>query len=174
MKHLRSHAWTRLSYSIEIFKQICEQISFPLSMIQSHRVDGLIRNSLTMSMIIYTKKRLYVEHRHRTDSDIYTIVNYPLSSISPTITTMYFLFWKWTTYSNRFDSMFLCSRRIDIEPTLLVLPPPPPFFHHRSRRHSSKNSLNLPRYRAEDIDAPFNPLQSNNGINGANVDYIGL
>lgn len=103
-----------------------------------------------MSVIIYIK-RVHVEHRHLTDRDIYTIVN-PLFSF---LRCIFFLKMNeiLRQQRNRLDLMFLCSRRIDIELTLFVfLPSSPPFFTI-FLAHSSKNSLNLSRYRAEDIDA---------------------
>lgn len=99
-----------------------------------------------MSVIIYIK-RVHVEHRHLTDRDIYTIVN-PLFSF---LRCIFFLKMNeiLRQQRNRLDLMFLCSRRIDIELTLFVFPP----FFTIFLAHSSKNSLNLSRYRAEDIDA---------------------
>lgn len=134
-----------------------------------------------MSVIIYIK-RVYVEHRHLTD--IYTIVSIILFFFfffSFLRCTMYFLYENepliLRQQRNRLDSTFLCSRRIDIEPTLRSSSslPLPPFFTI-VLAHSSKKFIKfVVRYRAEDIDAWFNPFTIfNNGINGAKVDYIDL
>lgn len=102
-----------------------------------------------MSVIIYIK-RVHVEHRHLTDRDIYTIVN-PLFSF---LRCIFFLKMNeiLRQQRNRLDLMFLCSRRIDITHAIRLSPLLLPFFTI-FLAHSSENSLNLSRYRAEDIDA---------------------
>lgn len=111
-----------------------------------------------MSVIIYIK-RVYVEHRHLTD--IYTIVSIILFFFfffSFLRCTMYFLYENepliLRQQRNRLDSTFLCSRRIDIESTLFVLPPSlplPPFFTivlaHSSKKFIKFVAISCGRYR---------------------------
>lgn len=134
-----------------------------------------------MSVIIYIK-RVYVEHRHLTD--IYTIVSIILFFfffffISPMHDVL--SLWKWTAYTSTttksigFNVPLFASHRYRIHAIRSSSLPLLPFFTI-VLAHSSKKFIKfVVRYRAEDIDAWFNPFTIfNNGINGAKVDYIDL